>query len=435
MSEFLSPVDAAWFRMDTRVNTADIVALITFAGEVEPENVEDVVTRKFGTFRQFTHRVRDPGAGLPHWEEMPDFAITDNIHRHRLQAGTREELQEFVSGVLTRDLAHDRPLWELHIIQNVVGGSAVVAKIHHALGDGFALVGVLLSLADGAPEPPKSAMDDVVVSGGLLHGLRDLVANPDEAVQLARTAGRAATTLGELLLMPFDRETGLRTELTGIRKAAWSHGIDLEHFKAVASATGGTINDVLLTILAGAVRHWLADRGVQVDDGEIRAMVPVNLRPIEDLGKELGNRFGLVFFDMPIDRATIDDRAEAVRAAMNKLKASPQAVVALGVLASVGVLPEVVEHLATDVFAKKASMVVTNVPGPRSRLRLAGMEVDHVMFWVPHPATLGLGVSLLSYAGEVRIGVRADTAVATEPAELITWFERELRAYREALGL
>ena len=96
------------------------------------------------------------------------------------------------------------------------------------------------------------------------------------------------------------------------------------------------------------------------------------------------------------------------------------------VLGAIGVSPEIIEHLALDIFSRKASFVVTNVPGPRERLHLTGREIDHIMFWVPHPTVFGLGVSLLSYAGEVRIGVRSDVAVLEDPQRLVDAFEAEL---------
>ncbi len=427
MTERLSSVDASWYRMDEGTNTADIVALITFEEPLDIERVKRIVTQRFSEFPQFSMRVVDPGAGLPYWEEAPDFNITDHIQHTKLQTGTKEELQTFVSGILTQNLHRDRPLWEVHVVDNVVGGGAIVAKIHHCLGDGFALVGVLLSLTDEAIDAPTPAMDAVVESGHtrIVDNLVGIAKNPKQVVEAAKLSGRAAASLGELLLMPFDPDSTLRADLTGIRKAAWSHGIDLQRFKDLARKHGGTINDILLTVLSGALRNWLIARG-DTDLDAVRAIVPINLRPADEMGKELGNKFGIVFFEMPIGKTTPTDRFASVRATMNALKQSPQAIVSFGLFAGFGVVPDVVEHVATDIFTRKGSLVVTNVPGPREKITLAGKTVDHVMFWVPHPALLGLGISLLSYAGEVRIGVRADTSITTDPSELIEAFEAEL---------
>lgn len=431
MPQSLSPVDAAWFRLDEAQNTADIVALITFKEELDVERLRRIVTHTFRRFPQFRQRVVTGPGGRLKWQDAPDFEISDHIQHTRLEKGSRDELQTFVSGILTRDLNRDAPLWQLHVVDNVEGGGAIVAKVHHCLGDGFALVGVLLSLSD---EDPSDAFDDTHQSSKVgfrskvWDAIADAAKHPEQILEATRQSGSVATALGELAMMPFDRDSSLRAELTGIRKAAWSHAIELDRFKRIARKTSGTVNDVLMATLAGALRNWMRDAGDDVDMAGIRAAIPVNLRPIEEMGKELGNQFGLVFLDLPVESTRRNARLEAVRQSMNVLKESPQAVVSFGILGALGLAPEVIEHLAGDLFTRKASLVVTNVPGPREPIHLAGKEVDHLMFWVPHPALLGLGVSLLSYAGEVRIGVRADTGVTTRPEGLVAAFEAELEA-------
>jgi diacylglycerol O-acyltransferase len=143
----------------------------------------------------------------------------------------------------------------------------------------------------------------------------------------------------------------------------------------------------------------------------------------------LGNRFGLVFLELPVGSADPAERLALVRARMAALKGSADALVTYSVLGAIGHLPAV-ELRVAEFFSRKASLVVTNVPGPRARLHLAGHEIDRIMFNVPHPATLGLGVSILSYAGEVRVGVRSDVAVLPDPAGFVRSVVREV----EALG-
>jgi diacylglycerol O-acyltransferase / wax synthase len=427
---YLSPVDTAWYRLDEAGNTADIVALITFGAELDHEQVEETVAKRFSQYPQFSQRIADPlGAGLPHWEEAPDFRISDHIHHKRLESGTKQELEDFVSDVLTLELDRTRPLWQIHIVDNVEGGSAIVAKIHHCLGDGFALVGVLLTLSDFGPAPgaqvEASTHEDTGIRAAL-HSASDLLHHPERLIEQARTGGRVALGLGELMLLPFDSPSCLVRPLTGIRRAAWSSGFELSRFKAIAHNHDCTVNDVLLGALAGALRHWMTEQGDQPDELSIRAVVPVNLRPIEEVGKELGNQFGLVFLDLPVHKGEPTSRLEAVHASMQHLKDGVLAMSSVIILGALGMVPAVVEHLAADVFTRKGSLVVTNVPGPRETIRLAGSPVDHLMFWVPHAARLGLGVSLISYAGEVRIGVRADTGVLPRPELLVEAFEREI---------
>jgi diacylglycerol O-acyltransferase len=165
----------------------------------------------------------------------------------------------------------------------------------------------------------------------------------------------------------------------------------------------------------------------------VRALVPVNLRPLGG-APGLGNAFGLVFLDLPVAAPTLDERVERLRARMQALKASVDALVTYGVLWLLGKAPIALEQRANAFFTAKASLVLTSVPGPRRRVRLAGHAVERMMFWVPHPASLGLGISILTYAGEVVVGVRADTAVMPDPARLVRAIEEELRAVAPELA-
>ena len=163
---------------------------------------------------------------------------------------------------------------------------------------------------------------------------------------------------------------------------------------------------------------------------DVRALVPVNLRdrlPAQ-LDGAMGNCFGLVFLELPVRARSGPERLALVRERMEALKRSPDAIVTYAVLDAIGHLPGPLEFVVTEFFSRKASLVVTNVPGPRARLHVAGHEIDRLMFNVPHPASLGLGVSILSYAGEVRVGARADVAVMPDPGAFVSGFGAEVAA-------
>ena len=209
---------------------------------------------------------------------------------------------------------------------------------------------------------------------------------------------------------------------------AWSSDLDLGTIKAIGRARGATVNDVLLGAMTGALRRFLAEGGEAVDEFMIRAMIPVNLRPIhwiEEMDDSMGNRFGLVFLDLPINEKTAEGRFRGLKERMDALKGTPEAFVAFGILNALGHTTASIEHIINDVFGRKASLVVTNVPGPREPLYIDGKRLRDVMFWVPHPARLGLGLSILSYAGKVIIGVRVDEAVSKDPGRLVELFEEE----------
>jgi diacylglycerol O-acyltransferase / wax synthase len=166
--------------------------------------------------------------------------------------------------------------------------------------------------------------------------------------------------------------------------------------------------------------------GGGVHDAEIRAMVPVNLRRDGEL--ELGNRFGLFVLGLPVGVAEPLGRLAAVKRSMDRLKSTPEAAVTMGILRAMGYAPRRIEGLGVSFFATKASLVLTNVPGPRTPLTLAGAHVTRLMFWVPQSGRMGLGISILSYAGEVTLGVMADAGIVPDPEALVADMHVELAA-------
>jgi diacylglycerol O-acyltransferase len=236
-----------------------------------------------------------------------------------------------------------------------------------------------------------------------------------------------------MALLPPARPTVLGRPLTGERRAAWSRALPLATLREIARAHGATVNDVLAAALSGALRGHLAARGEDVDRFDVRALVPVNLRSQlpAALDGALGNLFGLVFLELPVHAGRARDRLALVSARMAELKRSPDAIVSYAVLELIGHLPGPLEWLVTEFFSRKASLVVTNVPGPRTPLHLAGHLIRRIAFCVPHPAALGLGVSMMSYAGEVRVGARADVGVMPDPHDLVDRIGSEVAALRE----
>ena len=219
----------------------------------------------------------------------------------------------------------------------------------------------------------------------------------------------------------------LKGRLGVSKRAAWSEAVPLAAIRAAAARHGATINDVLITAVAGALRAYLEERGEPVGQLEIRAAVPVNLRPIER-GLDLGNSFGLVFVPLPISIADPWRRLAELKVRMDRIKASSEAIVSFGVLTAIGIVPRQLHPPAIEFFGSKASVVMTNVPGPREPLFLAGRQIADCMFWVPMSGHLGLGVSILSYAGGVMVGVAADAGLVPDPGRIVSAFERELKA-------
>ncbi|WP_223642447.1 WS/DGAT domain-containing protein [Corallococcus sp. EGB] len=260
-----------------------------------------------------------------------------------------------------------------------------------------------------------------------LHRGAELVREPILAGDLVREGAKGAAALGKLLVLPPDPRTSLRGPL-GVRKlAAWSEPIPLERVKAVGRTLGGTVNDVLLTAVTGALRRYLAAHDALLED--VHALVPVNLRPLDaPVPRELGNRFGVVFLRLPVHLAEPRRRLREVARRMEHLKRSPEAVLTSGTLELLSHAPAALERALVDVMGTKASLVASNVPGPRQPVSLAGSRLAGLTFWVPQAGHVGLGISLFSYAGQVTVGVASDASRVPDPGALVAAFQEELDA-------
>lgn len=211
------------------------------------------------------------------------------------------------------------------------------------------------------------------------------------------------------------------------KKLVWSRPFQLEDFKRVGRATGSTVNDVLMAALAGALRRYLLAHGPVARGLQVRGVIPVNLRPAGE-AHQLGNRFGLVFLQLPLGIGNVRARLVEVRRRMLALKESPGAAAVFELLWLMGRAPRPLFDVVINLFATKATAVVTNVVGPREPLSILGSRLRQAMFWVPCAGHLGLGVSLLSYAGQVWLGVQSDVSLVPDPEAIVAAFEEELNA-------
>ena len=451
----MSNVDAAWLHMEDRTNLMIITGVLSFYEKLEFAKLKELIEDRFLSYDRFRQRVIEPkipGAG-PRWVEDKYFNLNAHLQRVALpDPGGQDELQEMVSGLMSTPLDPSKPLWQFQYIENYRGGSAVVARIHHCIGDGIALVRVLLGMTDDSPKGSATVrrsrrrrkplgegpwLPEVVndalytvrkATGKVVEGTLETILDPARAAGIAGEGVKATGVLGRLALMPSDPDTIFKGDLGTAKRCAWSKILPLDEVKAYSKAAGATINDVLLSGVAGALRRYLLSRGEELEhDLDIRAIVPVNLRP-EDAMEQLGNRFGLVFLALPVG---IEDRMERLRelkTRMDAIKNSTEAVVTYAVLNAIGTASASVESLAVRFFGSKATAVMTNVPGPRQELYLAGKAMRSMMFWVPQSAHLGLGVSVLSYAGQVRLGVATDVGLVPDPSAIIDAFQDEMAA-------
>jgi WS/DGAT/MGAT family acyltransferase len=448
--EPMAKVDTAWLRMESPENRMMITGVMVFAERLPLERLRRLVEERFLAFPRFRQRAVDTPAGA-FWEEVePDLEW--HVRRAALpKGGERSALQALVSELASTGLDHDRPLWQFHLVERYGPGSALIARIHHCYADGIALVQVLLSLTDTSPKArPRDALprrwlkDDggdvfrrllgagragldraLAWTGRIVDFGGQMIRDPSLGGVLLREGLHIARELGRVLTLADDPPTPLRRPLGPDKAVAWAEPIPLDEVKAIGRAYGCTVNDVLLAAASGALRRLLCDLGEDPEGLAIRATVPVNLRPLEH-AKKLGNRFGLVFLDLPVGEANPVARLERVAAAMRELKGSRQAIIAYGLLGALGMGPQVLQKPALELLSRKATVVATNVPGPAEPLYLAGARIADIMFWVPQSGSIGVGLSILSYEGAVRFGVIADRRCLAEPEALVERFRPEL---------
>ncbi len=461
-SESMTNIDAAWLHMETPTNMAMITGIFTFNTPVDFARYKKTIEARLLKYPRFHMRVREPRlVGIPTWEPDPHFDINAHVHRIALPApGDRAALQTLVGDLMSTPLDFSKPLWQFHFVDGYGAGSAVVCRLHHCVGDGLSLVQVMLSLTDETPDAPlgeqewtprrhpglvssllhpavsavRGVRGAVRTTQSLLHEGWETLAHPSRLVDATMVVGSSALALSKLTLLGSDQKTLFRGPC-GVRKvAAWTDPIPLGDIKAIGKKMDSTINDVMLAAATAALRRYLEALGQPVDGLNIRAMVPVNLRPNGEVLHELGNRFGLVLLSLPVGVREPLERLRVLKERMDEIKDTPEAMVAFGILNTMGMTPAQIERLIVRFFADKSTLVMTNVPGPRQPLYLAGQPIHSTVFWVPAPGGLGVGVSIMSYNGQVMLGVMTDAGLVPDPETIIRHFYAELEELKGCCG-
>jgi len=418
----MNPVDAAWFHMDGPENTAVVTALMTSRRRFDPIAVRNQLARRLATLPPFHRRVADAQTwtGAPAWIESSAIDIDQHVHHRALPEGaTDAQLRALVEDLASQPLPPAMPLWQAHVIDGPGAAGAVVFRYHHCLGDGMAMVGVANSVMDGG--------DDIVASpaaGGAAASAWDA------AWRLAGTAIEGSFDLVRDLVQPGDAQTRLKAAASARQRIGWSRPIPLPRIKAIAHAFDAKVNDVAIAAISGALRHLLAD--LSSTGATIRAMVPVNLRASTDIG-DATNGFGLAILELPVDEGDAKARLRTATRRMSAIKRSAEATAMHELFDLFGRGPKALQQVAQGLFEDKVSLVLTNVRGPATPLRLAGRTIDRFVFWVPHPGErVGLGVSVCSYRDRVTFGVLADAAKLPDAQRLAHLVETEVAALERA---
>ena len=479
----MSAQDSLWLTMDRPNNLMVIDGVMLLRGNPDWDDLiastDERVVRRFPVFR--CRALQGDGGWV--WQEDPHFDLVRHIRRVTLPgpAGI-EELEQYVAEQRSRPMDRDRPLWEITLVDAVTlsdgsAGSALVCRFHHAIADGVRLTQVMLSICD----TPDAAVSAMVARNSGEHGSWSIAtgiagAAAAAVVDGARALGRAATSLlhdsagaleagaglgmqlirhpGRLIdafeAMGIDnrlanttgsvaklalRGTSVHTVWSGVpgmRKAvAWSPPLSLADVKLVGKAQGASVNDVLLTAIAGGMRRYLHAHGAS-DVEEVEWMVPVNLVPIADnLPEDLGNYFALVMAVLPLEPGDPVARLAATRARMDRIKNSDEPVLTFGIQRGISAAPRPVSVALTDFFANKAVGVLTNVPGPRATITLAGADVSQVIGFAPCSGDQPMTATIFSYDGTITVGFAVDADLVPDPRALVDGTVAELDALIE----
>jgi diacylglycerol O-acyltransferase len=370
------------------------------------------------------------GQGRPVWVDDPHFNVAFHVRHTALPSpGGDEQLKRLCGRIFSQALDRSRPMWELWLVEGLADDRfALLSKTHHALVDGISGVDIATVLFDTSPEPagiaperqrtPRPLPTDAQL---LADALLERATAPAEIARSVRAAlrgprqvaaklGSAAYGLGAVA------RAGLRTappsplnvRIGPHRRFTWVRG-DLQQFKTVKNALGGTVNDVVLASVAGALGRYLRRRDEPIDDSVLRAMVPVSVRADVERGA-LGNRVAAMWAGLPIGEADPITRLQTISSEMSGVKESGQAVGAQVLTELTGFAPPTIMAQAARMSAHQRmfNLVVTNVPGPQFPLYMLGRRLQEMFPMVPLAANQALGVAIMSYDGHLNYGLNAD---------------------------
>ena len=459
MAERLTRLDASFLYLeepDTPMHVGGVLILEALPGGVDA--LADLVEARLPLVPRYRQRVAVVPGHLanPVWVDDPEFDIAYHVRRNGLpRPGTEAQLLDLVSRLTSRPLDRTRPLWEMYLVDGLSHGRvAVVTKTHPALVDGLSAIDIGQVLLDvepdaPAPEPVEWRPERPPTGTQLLwNALDEYARRPSAIVDTARaavtdvraTAGRLTGVAGGLLRTA--RKTMLAAPPSPLNATAGRQRrvavarAELDDIKKIRKAHGGTVNDVLLTVVTGSLREWLLSRGEPVVAGtSVRALVPVSM---QDEDAVAGNRVSSYLVDLPVGEPNPRVRLTRLSYAMRGIALHGQSVGADSLIALTGFAPPTLHALgaraARGLSRRLFNLVVTNVPGPQFPLYAAGSRMLEVFPVVPLARGQGLSIGMTSYDGRVYFGLNADRDSVGDVDVLADLIEQEVGQLVETAG-
>jgi diacylglycerol O-acyltransferase / wax synthase len=429
--DWMSPMDASFLHIERPTNAMHIGGVSIFEGPAPPfDQFEAMVAGKLDVVPRYRQKVRfiPLGLGRPVWVDDPHFNLSYHLRHTALPApGSEDKLRRTAARIFAQHLDRNKPLWEIWMLEGLSDGRwALLSKVHHCMVDGVSATDLMAVMFDDSPAPapvrvwnpgPEPSGAELVVRtlthrtldpAEQVRTVRAVLRAPRASLGQARDLVRGATSAVSLL-----RPLG-GSSLTGPvgphRK--WSCAeVPLSDVKTVRSGLGGTVNDVVLTIVAGGLRELLEARGERVDGRMIRALVPVSVRRPGERGV-YNNRVSAMFAELPIGVVDPVARLDAVRAQMDGLKQSKQAVAGDVLTSLSGFAPPMLLALGARLAARAPSLGlhtgITNVPGPQQPLQTLGRRLLQSFPFVPVIGQVRISIAIFSYDGTLYFGVTGD---------------------------
>jgi len=447
----LSSQDASFLDVEDEVSHMHIGGAGIYEGPV-PSRDELVrgVESKLHVVPRYRQKVRYPPlhVGRPVWIDDRHFNIDYHIRRTALASpGGEDELRALVGRVMSQQLDRAKPLWEMWIVEGLGGGRwALVSKVHHCMVDGISATDLLSVILDREreperpPAPPWSPAREPSAGSLLIAPLIRRLATPIDAAAVAGRAIRGPRDSAQLALQTATGTAAMRSLLRLTPRSSLNGSIGphrrwdwasahLSDVKAVRDSLGGTINDVVLTAVSGGFRELLISRGEDPSHLIVRSLVPVSVRRPGERGT-YNNRVSAMFASLPVGVDDPVERLASVRAQMEDLKRSKQAVAGDVLVSLSGFAPAVLLALGTRLAfrlpQRSINTVTTNVPGPQHPLYLAGRRLLESIPYVPLAGQVRVGVAIFSYDGALKFGVTGDYDTARDIRVLCDAIERAM---------
>jgi WS/DGAT/MGAT family acyltransferase len=449
--------------MHSPTNPMMITVLLQFNGPINYDHLIMTLEDLFKRYRRFRQRIVQP-AGIfrrPYWEDDPALRIENHIERVDLPLPADDAaIQELANTKMNTALDFTHPLWKVTLVDNHPEGSIIIVRVHHCIADGISLMQVLLQMTKTSPEAPveltlsgasnyagQSADSDPIIPPTLLQ-TADLSEDPPvgSVNQLDKPAAThrqkalyrkpgftdMVAAIIRIITRSADPPTILKGPLGTVKKVVWSEYLSMPEIKKIANYKQGTINDVMMAVSSGAIRRYMR---LHQDERKrnIRAFILVNMRA-RSYDNELGNKFGLVFLGLPLDKELPVERLDAIKRGMDSLKASAEYAATYLILNILGQSPAWLEDLAIRILDKKGTVVATNVPGSRRPLYLANTLIESIVAWVPQSGRIGVGLSFISYNNKMVVGLNADAGLIPDPEVFLHLFMEEYKSLLVAVS-